>query len=232
MSVSSEGEGHEVREMTAEEIRVLGCLVEKEATTPDNYPLSSNALVNACNQSTSRDPIVSYSERQVDQVMIALREAGLARTVRGDGQRVHKHKHVLNDAWKLSRSELAALCVLLLRGPQTVNELRTRTERFDIGPGVDAIENSLRALAGRDEPFVRLLEHRRGEREARWIHVVGGEALAAEQSITAGQGDEPGTGSAGRSNGRSEEVAALAHRLDDLTRRFDALLGRLGESID
>ena len=229
-----------MRELTREEIRVLGCLVEKGATTPDNYPLSSNALVNACNQSTSRDPIVSYTERQVDQVMIALREAGLARTVRGDGQRVNKHKHVLDDAWKLSRSELAALCVLMLRGPQTVNELRTRTERFDVGAGVDAIENSLRSLAGRDQPFVRLLERRPGEREARWIHLVGDEALAAEQSTNAGQSDEPRARSAGRVDGRSgevaaeagAEVAALAHRLDDLTRRFDALLDRLGESID
>ena len=229
-----------MRELTREEIRVLGCLVEKGATTPDNYPLSSNALVNACNQSTSRDPIVSYTERQVDQVMIALREAGLARTVRGDGQRVHKHKHVLDEAWKLSRSELAALCVLMLRGPQTVNELRTRTERFDVGAGVDAIENSLRSLAGRDQPFVRLLERRPGEREARWIHLVGDEALAAEQSTNAGQSDEPRARSAGRVDGRSgevaaeagAEVAALAHRLDDLTRRFDALLDRLGESID
>ena len=90
-------------ELTPEEIRVLGCLVEKEATTPDNYPLSSNALVNACNQTTSRDPVVNYSEREVDQTMIALREQGLARTVRGDGQRVHKHKPLPEQVAMLER---------------------------------------------------------------------------------------------------------------------------------
>src|SRR5690606_23673232 len=96
-------------ELTPEEIRVLGCLVEKEATTPDNYPLSTNALVGACNQTTSRDPIVQYSERDVDQVMLSLREQGLARTVRGGGQRVHKHRHVLDEAWGLDGAELAVL---------------------------------------------------------------------------------------------------------------------------
>src|SRR5688572_4436261 len=116
-------------ELTPEEIRVLGCLVEKEATTPDNYPLSSNALVNACNQTTNRDPVVDYSEREVDQVMISLREQGLARTVRGDGQRVHKHKHVLGEAIGVDRRALALLSVLMLRGAQTAAELRIRTER-------------------------------------------------------------------------------------------------------
>lgn len=221
-----------MRELTAEEIRVLGCLVEKEATTPDNYPLSSNALVNACNQSTNRDPVVSYSERQVDQVVLALREAGVVRTVRGDGQRVHKHKHVLNDAWRVSRPELAVLCVLMLRGPQTVNELRTRTERFDLGSDADVIDSALRTLAGRDEPFVRLLERRPGEREARWIHLVGGETLATEQAAASGHGEEPRGRAGARSDEVAAEVAALAQRLDDLTRRFDELLGRLGEQID
>src|SRR5438477_10652462 len=91
-----------VRDLTAEEIRVLGCLVEKEAVTPDNYPLSSNALVAACNQSTSRDPIADYTERTIDSTMLSLRDRGLARTVRGDGQRVHRHRHVLDAAGSLS----------------------------------------------------------------------------------------------------------------------------------
>jgi uncharacterized protein YceH (UPF0502 family) len=233
-----------LRELSAEEIRVLGCLVEKEATTPDNYPLSSNALVNACNQSTSRDPVVSYSERQIDQVMLTLRDEGLARTVRGDGQRVHKHKHVLNEAWRLSRAELAVLCVLMLRGPQTVNELRTRTERFDLGSESDTIERTLGALAARDEPFVRLLERRSGEREARWIHLVGGEAMADDQAAASSSGDDvharPGTRSREVAGGVDTaanvamvaEVAVLTERLDALGRRFDALLERLGETID
>jgi uncharacterized protein len=219
---------HMDRELGAEEIRVLACLVEKEATTPDNYPLSSNALVNACNQSTNRDPVVSYTERTVDQVVLALREAGLARTVRGDGQRVHKHKHVLLEAWKVSRAELALLSVLMLRGAQTVNELRVRTERYETGLDADGIERVLRGLADRQEPLTRLVERRPGEREARWIHLLGGAELADAQAASHGCVPDD----TARSSGRADELAALRTELDALTRRFDALLERLGETID
>jgi hypothetical protein len=223
-------------ELTPEEIRVLGCLVEKEATTPDNYPLSTNALVNACNQTTSRDPIVHYVERDVDQVMLALREAGLARTVRGDGQRVHKHKHILGDALGIDRPSLALLSVLMLRGPQTAAELKSRTERYDAGLDTDATEQRLQMLAARDEPLVRLLPRRPGEREARWVHLLGGEAAAEAAAASAT------TATAGGNGARSaptrtdptvrDEVTELRARVDDLTRRFDLLLERLGESID
>ena len=217
------------RELTEEEIRVLGCLAEKQATTPDNYPLSSNALVAACNQSTNRDPIVAYTERQVDQAMLAMRDAGLARTVRGDGQRVHKHKHVLNDAWRVSAAELALLSVTMLRGPQTVNELRTRTERY--GTGLDdssAIERHLHALANRDEPFVRLLERRAGEREVRWMHLVGGEELVSRLSALAVNSTEPRR----VATPATQEIDSLREHLGELTRRFEALLDRLGETIE
>jgi uncharacterized protein len=227
MSIRPQETMHMDRQLGAEEIRVLACLVEKEATTPDNYPLSSNALVNACNQSTNRDPVVTYTERTIDQVVLALREAGLARTVRGDGQRVHKHKHVLLEAWKVSRAELALLSVLMLRGAQTVNELRIRTERYEIGVDADGIERVLHGLAERQEPLTRLVERRPGEREARWIHLLGGDELAAAQSSSHGRAaDDPV-----RSSGR-DEVAALRAQLDALTRRFDALLDRLGETIE
>lgn len=226
------------RELTDEEIRVLGCLIEKEMTTPDNYPLSSNALVNACNQTTNREPIVHYTERQVDQVVLALREEGLARTVRGDGQRVHKHKHVAGEAWRLSAPELALVSVLLLRGAQTVNELRTRTERHGVGLDAAGVERALVGLAERDTPFVRLLERRAGEREARWVHLVGGEVLAAAHAGAAGAAgaaaarptrspSDPAAEAA-----RDTEIAALRAALDDLTRRFDELCARLGESVE
>ena len=158
-----------VRDLTAEEIRVLGCLVEKQATTPDNYPLSSNALMAACNQSTSRDPIVDYSERTIDATMLSLRDRGLARTVRGDGQRVHKHRHVLDEAWSLHGASLAVLSVLMLRGAQAVAELRARTERYMAGATNDRsedIEAALRGLAETEPPFVQLLPRRSGERES------------------------------------------------------------------
>lgn len=218
------------RELTEEEIRVLGCLAEKQATTPDNYPLSSNALVAACNQSTNRDPIAAYTERQIDQVMLAMREAGLARTVRGDGQRVHKHKHVLNDAWRVSAAELALLSVMMLRGPQTVNELRTRTERYgtDLDADTSAIERHLHGLAHRDEPLVRLLERRSGEREVRWMHLVGGEELVARLSASVGPSTEPRRAP----SSAPPEVDSLREQLAELTRRFEALLDRLGETIE
>lgn len=228
-----------MRELTEEEIRVLGCLIEKEATTPDNYPLSSNALVGACNQTTSRDPIVHYTERQVDQVVLALREAGLARTVRGDGQRVHKHKHVAGDTWRAGRAELALLSVLMLRGAQTTNELRTRTERHGTGLDADGVERTLQSLADRDEPLVRLLERRPGEREARWVHLVGGADLAARQAAASPASDgraRPGGGAATPAAdalaATTAELAEVRAQLLDLTRRFEVLLDRLGEHVE
>lgn len=222
-------------ELSAEEIRVLGCLVEKEATTPDNYPLSTNALVSACNQTTSRDPVVHYTDRQVDQTMLALREQRLARTVRGDGQRVHKHKHVLDEALGLDRDPLALLSLLMLRGPQTAAELRARADRYGVQLGADAVERLLEELAARSEPLVRRLPRRPGEREARWVHLLGGDAMAdasaSEAPAPARAPAAPGDGARARAE-QAAEIVALRTRVDDLTRRFDALLERLGETID
>ena len=220
------------RELSAEEIRVLGCLLEKAATTPDNYPLSSNALVNACNQTTNRDPVVSYTERQVDQTMLGLREAGLARTVRGDGQRVHKHKHVAAEVWHVSTPELAVLSVLMLRGAQTVNELRARTERHGVGLEAGVVDEHLHALASRAEPLVRVLDRRPGERDPRWMHLLGGEVLAVAQAAAPTGGSGPGEERSTRSTVRDDELDALRRQLGELTRRFDALLDRLGETVD
>ncbi len=108
---------------------MLGCLAEKEATTPDGYPLSTNALVLACNQRSSRDPVVDYDESTVTATLLSLREHGLVRTTRGEGNRVYKHSHLLRETLALAAAALAALSVLMLRGPQTAGELRTRTER-------------------------------------------------------------------------------------------------------
>jgi hypothetical protein len=109
-------------ELTPTQIRVLGCLVEKEATTPEHYPLSSNALVQACNQKNNRDPLTSCTEREIDAVLLELRQLGLVRTVHAANARVPKHRHVLDEAWGLTRGQLAVLAVLMLRGPNTANE--------------------------------------------------------------------------------------------------------------
>jgi acyl-CoA reductase-like NAD-dependent aldehyde dehydrogenase/uncharacterized protein YceH (UPF0502 family) len=157
-------------ELTAEEARVLGCLMEKAVTTPDNYPLSVNALINACNQSTNRDPVVSYDEATVERVLESLREKGVSRRVRSTGQRVVKHRHVVDEALGLSVPEYTVLGVLLLRGAQTPGELKQRTERWHAFRSLDDLEETLQRLADRD--FVRQLERRPGQKESRWITLV------------------------------------------------------------
>jgi uncharacterized protein YceH (UPF0502 family) len=159
--------------LSAIEARVLGALVEKAATTPDTYPLSTNALRLACNQSTNRDPVVDYDDRTVDSVMLELRERGLARTVHQAGSRVSKHRHVLDEALGLTSAELAVLAVLLLRGPQTIAELAARTERYAGGPsGPPGVEAALDGLASGEDPLVVHLERRVGEREPRVMHLL------------------------------------------------------------
>ena len=153
----------------AQHARVLGALIEKAETTPDHYPLSTKALQAACNQATSRDPVVDYSEQQVDALMLELRQGGLARTVTGAGHRVGKHKHAVDEALGLDSAELAVLAVLLLRGAQTLNQITTRTERYERGPAgdSDAVASAIDRLASRATPLVVRLDRQPGEREPR-----------------------------------------------------------------
>jgi acyl-CoA reductase-like NAD-dependent aldehyde dehydrogenase len=159
-----------VIELNAVEARVLGCLMEKAVTTPDNYPLSVNALINACNQSTNRDPIVDYDENTVEQALEGLREKGVSRRVRATGQRVVKHKHVVDEALQLSVPEFTVLGVLLLRGAQTAGELKQRTERWHSFRSLDDVEETLQRFA--EKGYVRQLERRPGQKEARWVNLV------------------------------------------------------------
>jgi acyl-CoA reductase-like NAD-dependent aldehyde dehydrogenase len=157
-------------ELSVEEARVLGCLMEKAVTTPDNYPLSVNALINACNQSTNRDPIVSYDESTVERVLEGLRDKGVSRRVRATGQRVVKHRHVVDEALQLSVPQYSVLGVLLLRGAQTPGELKQRTERWHAFRSLDDVEETLQRLA--DRGYVRQLERRPGQKESRWVTLV------------------------------------------------------------
>lgn len=167
-------------ELTPVQLRILGCLVEKERTTPDNYPLSTNALVNACNQTSNRDPVVSYDERTVDASMLELRTEGLARTVTGG--RANKHRHVLDEAWAVSDAEVSVLALLFLRGPQTVGELRGRAERLHEFDDLDQVERTLEALSERAEPFVVQLDRQPGQKERRWAHLLGDDTEAQTTS--------------------------------------------------
>src|SRR5438445_11477056 len=156
--------------LSSAEARVLGCLMEKSATTPENYPLSVNALLNACNQTTNRDPVVAYDEAIVERALESLRTKGLGRRVMATGQRVVKHRHVVEEALQLHVPEFAILGVLLLRGPQTPGELKQRTERWHSFRSLDDLEESLQGLGSR--AFVRQLERRPGQKEARWITLL------------------------------------------------------------
>jgi uncharacterized protein YceH (UPF0502 family) len=165
-------------------IRVLGALIEKEIVTPENYPLSLNALVNACNQRSSRDPVMELTEEQVRQALHGLEDLGLTAVVR-DG-RVAKHEHHIRTVLNLRRDETAVLCLLLLRGPQTPGELRSRADRMYNFDGLEAVESTLGRLmapAGEGEQAIRplavVLPRQPGSREARYAHLLGGPVEAA-----------------------------------------------------
>lgn len=156
--------------LPADQIRVLGVLVEKERTVPDSYPLTLNSLTTGCNQSSNRDPVTSYGPDDVQAALDALREAKLLRIVYSPSNRAPKYRHVLDEAWDLDPSELAVLTPLLLRGPNTAPELRARTERYS--PAVESVDEALRTLG--EKGFVTNIGRASGQREDRWMHLVGG----------------------------------------------------------
>ena len=193
--------------LTADELRVLGALIEKEATTPDQYPQTMNGLLSATNQASNRNPVVSYDAETATLALGRLRELGLARVVHSPSNRAEKYRHVVHEAWALSAAELAVLAVLALRGPQTVSELRTRTERYgdleDMG-GVDGVLHRLKNRYA--EAYVVRLERQPGHRDERWAHLLAGEVL-----------DVPTETSVPRGSGNAERVSALEVRVAELT---------------
>ena len=173
--------------LTPEELRVVACLVEKQLTTPDSYPLTENAAVSACNQLSNRNPIVEYDHNTVRVTLTALRQRGLARVIHTPGARVPKHRHLLDEALGLSRGEVALVTVLALRGPQTVGELRTRTERMHEFTSLSEVEEVLEGLAARDEPLVVRLERAPGQKEARYAQLLAGPPDAAVAATPPGR---------------------------------------------
>src|SRR5579884_3556518 len=167
-------------ELTPVEQRVLGCLIEKRWTTPDQYPLSLNALRLACNQSTNRDPVTAYDEATVREAAQRLSLYGLARLASGHGSRATKYRHLAEEALGLGREELAVLAVLLLRGPQTPGELKARTERMAPLGSLAEVERILTVLTERE--YVRRLGRRPGQKEDRFEHLLGGGAGAGDET--------------------------------------------------
>jgi uncharacterized protein len=162
------------------ETRILGCLLEKERTTPDTYPLSLNGLTAACNQTTNRDPIVAYDEKTVESGLDSLREKKLASVVWGAGARVQKYRHNLLDTYNLDHREVALLCVLMLRGPQTPGDLRARAERLHPFASVQEVEECLQNLCQGDRPLARVIPPRPGQKEKRYVQLLSGEPEIAQ----------------------------------------------------
>ena len=207
--------------LTAEQLRVLGALVEKEATVPDTYPMTLNGLQTACNQKNSREPVTDYDTSTVQRTLDQLKAADLVRFVHpSHGARSTKFRHVLDDRLDLDRAELALLSVLMLRGPQTVGELRSRTERAHDFPDLDTMVEILEDLAGRDEPLVVLLPRFPGQKETRWMHLLGGEVEPEELAARHASRPEPAGQLSGELSERLSElearVAALESVLDEL----------------
>jgi uncharacterized protein YceH (UPF0502 family) len=202
------------------ECRVLGSLLEKEVTTPEYYPLSLNALVNACNQKSNREPVMNLDETAVREALHSLDGQSLVRSVSAADSRVTKYEHRLQETFNFYRHESAILCVLLLRGPQTPGELRGRAERMHPFDDLGAVQSSLQHLMKREPPLVKILPRQAGTKEARYAHLFSGDVAVQETKPEA-----HGETSAGVHNGErvarlEEEVSALRNELADLKQQF------------
>jgi uncharacterized protein len=157
------------------EARILGCLLEKERTTPENYPLSLNGLIAACNQTTNREPVTAYDDKTVEAGIGGLRDRKLVTVVFGGGSRVQKYRHNLPEHFNLDRRDIAVMCVLLLRGPQTGGEIRSRTERIFHFASLEELEACLESLARGDSPLIKLLPQQPGQKERRYVELFSAE---------------------------------------------------------
>ncbi|HSZ04276.1 MAG TPA: YceH family protein [Solirubrobacteraceae bacterium] len=218
-------------ELSAAEIRVLGCLLEKQRTTPDAYPLSLNALRLACNQSTNRDPVVDYDDAVIRDALHRLERRGFTRLASGAGSRAAKYRHLLADALPMDAGEQAIVCVLMLRGAQTPGELKQRTERMHAFADLQAVHETLERLIGRE--LVARLERRPGHKEERYAQLLGGAEeeqrpaygatvavpLPAREHVPNGRHDEDGmreAGGAPEADGLHERVARLEREVAEL----------------
>jgi uncharacterized protein YceH (UPF0502 family) len=205
------------------EARVLGCLIEKEITTPDYYPLSVNALQNAANQKSNRDPVMELDEEAIRRALHSLSDEGLARSAATDG-RVAKFEHRLADVFNFHRHETALICVLLLRGPQTPGELRTRSERLYAFDDLNAVHSALSLLMNRQPPLVKVLARQPGTKEARYAHLLSGEV--EDQPSTAPASACSDSPSAGH---EASVAATYSERLMELEREVADLRGEITE---
>jgi uncharacterized protein YceH (UPF0502 family) len=217
--------------LSPSEIRVLGCLMEKQRTTPDVYPLSLNSLRLACNQSTNRDPVVQYDEAVLRDALHRLERRGYTRMASGAGSRAPKYRHLLAEALPMGEDEQAVVCVLMLRGPQTPGELKQRTERMHAFADLGGVHETLERLIGRG--LVAVLERRPGQKEERYVQLLGGEENAeapdAGSSVPIATPVSMPTPVPGAVDGLEERVARLEREVAQLRA---ALGDGLGASAD
>lgn len=204
------------------ECRVLGSLMEKEVSTPEYYPLSLNALVNACNQKSNRDPVMDLHEAVVREALHSLDGQLLVRSVSPADSRVTKYEHRLQEAFNFYRHETAILCLLLLRGPQTPGELRSRSERMHSFDDLTAVQSSLQHLMKREPPLVKPLPRQPGTKETRYVHLLSGDVVTAETEpkahAPAASAEHALDGD--RMSKLEEEIASLKNEIADLKQQF------------
>lgn len=202
------------------ELRVLGSMMEKSRTTPDYYPMTVNSLLAACNQKTSRNPVVQYDNETVINAVNTLKRRGLVSTATGGTDRVVKYKHNFAIVYPVIPSEVAIICLLLLRGPQTPGELNTNSGRLWEFESIEEVQEILDKLASEEKPFIKQLERRPGQKETRYIHLLGGTTDWSEESFT--------TDTPSRSSGELEaRVTKLETELAELKEAFDKLMKEL-----
>ena len=206
--------------LTEIETRILGSLVEKQLTTPEYYPLTLNALVAACNQKSNREPVVSYDDKTVSDALERLRDRNLVYVFYGSTSRVPKYKHMLPSVYELEPPAVAVMCVMMLRGPQTLGELRGRTDRLYEFSGLGEVQETLEGLIRRDDPLVVKLERQAGQKEARFAHLLNGDidvsSLPPPRSSASSTSADPG-----RLDQLETEVKELRSEMESLKATFD-----------
>ena len=200
--------------------RVLGSLVEKEITTPEYYPLSLNALANACNQKNNREPVMNLDEDQIRQALHQLEDDGLAGPARSTDSRVSKYEHRMQEVFNFTRGEIAVVCVLLLRGPQTPGELRGRSERMHRFEELSDVQSTLQRLMQREPPLVKVLPRQPGTKEARYAHLFSGEPAEVLVNTEATESAVTGRGLAQL----EAEIAALREEVAELRGQVEKVL--------
>jgi hypothetical protein len=209
--------------LTDIEVRILGSLIEKEMTTPDYYPLTLNALISACNQKSNRTPVVSFDEATVEQGLNSLQGKGFVQVTHAAGSRVSKYLHAFLDRFDLELRDMAVLCELMVRGPQTIGEIRAHAERITPFETPEEVERVLQTLTDQEPPLVVRLEREPGRKERRYMHLLSGAPATAHGDLTASKEGKPLHATEARIARLEEELRQLRDELEDMKKDFAEL---------